>query len=140
MMTNSMQIEYETVKYFTGAVDGKNPSQVVPKFGEDAHYDKRVSPLAAPGSNSSIMGQGGLIASAGGIVEDIQNGNILGAIRGINNTANGYVTYTSTNGQKYTSFSQFAIKIVLTTTDKTAVPFVSDMRALALPANVNTTV
>ena len=59
---------------------------------------------------------------------------------GTNNTANGYVTYTSTNGQKYTSFSQFAIKIVLTTTDKTAVPFVSDMRALALPANVNTTV
>jgi len=59
---------------------------------------------------------------------------------GINNTANGYVLYTSTNGQKYASFSQFAIKIVLTTTDKTAVPFVSDMRALALPANVNTTV
>jgi hypothetical protein len=59
---------------------------------------------------------------------------------GINNTANGYVTYTSTNGQKYTSFSQFAIKIVLTTTDKTAVPFISDMRAIALPSNVNTTV
>ena len=59
---------------------------------------------------------------------------------GINNTANGYVTYTSTNGQKYTSFSQFAVKIVMTTTDKTAVPFVSDMRALALPSNVNTTV
>jgi hypothetical protein len=59
---------------------------------------------------------------------------------GINNTANGYVLYTSTNGQKYATFSQFAIKIVLTTTDKTAVPFVSDMRALALPANVNTTV
>ena len=59
---------------------------------------------------------------------------------GINNTANGYVTYTSTNGQKYTSFSQFALKVVLTTTDKTAVPFVSDMRAIALPSNVNTTV
>ena len=59
---------------------------------------------------------------------------------GINGTANGYVTYTSTNGQKYTSFSQFAIKIVLTTTDKTAVPFVNDMRAIALPSNVNTTV
>jgi len=87
MMTNTMQIEYETVKYYTGAVDGKNPSQVVSKFGEDAHYDKRVSPLASPGSNSSIMGQGGLIASAGGILEDIENGNILGAVRGINNTA-----------------------------------------------------
>ena len=59
---------------------------------------------------------------------------------GTNNTANGYVTYTSTNGQKYTSFSQFAIKIVLTTNDKTAVPFLNDIRAIALPANVNTTV
>ena len=52
----------------------------------------------------------------------------------------GYVSYTSTNGQTYTSFSQFAIKVVLTTTDKTAVPFVNDLRAIALPSNVNTTV
>ena len=52
----------------------------------------------------------------------------------------GYVTYTSSTGQVYTSFSQFAIKVVLTTTDNTAVPFVSDLRALALPSNVNTTV
>jgi hypothetical protein len=59
---------------------------------------------------------------------------------GINNTANGYVSYTSTTGQKYTNFSQFAIKIVLTTSDKTAVPFLTDMRAIALPSNVNTTV
>lgn len=87
IMQNSMTIEYETVKYYTGAVDGKNPSQVIPKFGEEGHYDTRLSPLAAPGSNSSIMGQGGLIASAGGILEDIQNGNILGAARGIVNTA-----------------------------------------------------
>ena len=52
----------------------------------------------------------------------------------------GYVTYTSSTGQVYTTFSQFAIKVVLTTTDNTAVPFVSDLRALALPSNVNTTV
>ena len=52
----------------------------------------------------------------------------------------GYVTYTSTTGQVYTTFSQFAIKIVLTTTDNTAVPFVSDLRAIALPSNVNTAV
>ena len=87
IMQNSMTLHYETVKYYTGAVDGKNPSQVVPKFGEEAHYDKRLSPLAAPGSNSSILGQGGLIASGGGILEDIENGNILGAARGIINTA-----------------------------------------------------
>jgi len=58
---------------------------------------------------------------------------------GTNGTDQGYVTYTSTNGQTYTSFSQFAIKVVLSTTDKTATPFLSDMRALALPSNVNTT-
>jgi hypothetical protein len=55
-------------------------------------------------------------------------------------TDQGYVSYTSINGQTYTSFSQFAIKVVLTTTDNTAVPFLSDMRALALPSNINTTV
>jgi hypothetical protein len=87
IMENQMTLEYETVKYYTGAVDGKNPSQVVPKFGDEGHYDTRLSPLAAPGSNSSILGQGGLIASAGGVLEDIENGNILGAARGIVNTA-----------------------------------------------------
>ncbi len=52
----------------------------------------------------------------------------------------GYVSYvSSTTGQTYTTFSQFAIKIVLTTTDNTFVPYVTDMRALALPSNVNTT-
>ena len=52
----------------------------------------------------------------------------------------GYVTYTSTNGQTYTSFSQFAIKVVLVSSDHTYVPFLNDLRCIALPANVNTTV
>ena len=51
----------------------------------------------------------------------------------------GYVSYTSTNGQVYTTFSQFALKVVLTTVDNTTVPFLSDLRAIALPPNVNTT-
>ena len=51
----------------------------------------------------------------------------------------GYVSYTSTTGQTYTTFSQFALKIVLTTSDKTAVPFLTDIRSIALPPNVNTT-
>ena len=50
----------------------------------------------------------------------------------------GYVTYTSTNGQTYNTFSQFVIKVVLTTSDGTYVPFVNDLRAIALPPNVNT--
>jgi hypothetical protein len=53
----------------------------------------------------------------------------------------GYVTYTSTNNsQVYTTFSQFAIKVVLTTTDNTTVPFATDLRVISLPPNINTTV
>ena len=55
---------------------------------------------------------------------------------GTNETSQGYVSYTSTNGQSYTSFSQFAIKIVLTSTDSTYTPFLTDIRAIALPSNV----
>jgi hypothetical protein len=50
----------------------------------------------------------------------------------------GYISYLGNNGQTYYTFSQFAIKIVLTTTDETLVPFLSDMRCIALPANTNT--
>ena len=50
----------------------------------------------------------------------------------------GYVSYVGNNGQTYYTFSQFAIKVVLTTTDKTLVPFLSDLRCIALPSNTNT--
>lgn len=59
---------------------------------------------------------------------------------GTNGIDQGYVTYTNQNGQTYTSFNQFAIKVVMTTSDKTFVPFATDMRCIALPSNVNTTV
>lgn len=55
---------------------------------------------------------------------------------GTSGTSQGYVLYTSTNGQSYTSFSQFAIKVTLTSTDSTYTPFVTDIRAIALPSNV----
>jgi hypothetical protein len=44
------------------------------------------------------------------------------------------LTYTNVNGQTYDSFIQFAIKVVMTTNDKTAVPVVSELRVLALPS------
>ena len=51
----------------------------------------------------------------------------------------GYVSYNSFNGQTYTSFSQFAIKVVLVSSDHTYTPYINDLRCIALPANVNTT-
>ena len=48
--------------------------------------------------------------------------------------ANNNISYVSTNGQSYNSFIQFAIKVVMATTDNTNVPFLTDIRALALPS------
>lgn len=48
-------------------------------------------------------------------------------------SATNSVSYDSLSGQSYDTFNQFAIKIVLTTDDKTKVPFLTDMRVIALP-------
>jgi hypothetical protein len=53
-------------------------------------------------------------------------------------TEYGYVQYTNENGQTYYEFSQFAIKIVLISSDATYTPFLNDLRCLALPGTVNT--
>jgi hypothetical protein len=53
---------------------------------------------------------------------------------GTNGTAFNSISYTSTNGQTYNSFIQFQIKVVLATNDRTNVPFLTDIRALALPS------
>ena len=53
---------------------------------------------------------------------------------GTNNVASNQISYTNPSGSTYTSFIQFAIKIVMTTSDKTTVPFLTDIRAIALPS------
>jgi hypothetical protein len=55
---------------------------------------------------------------------------------GIGGQANNQVSYTSTNGSTFTTFSQFAIKIVLATSDTTKTPIIHDLRVLALPSGV----
>ncbi len=53
---------------------------------------------------------------------------------GTNNDPDNYISYTSTSGQTYTEFSQFAIKVVMSAADGTICPFLTDIRALALPS------
>lgn len=54
---------------------------------------------------------------------------------GVFNThqANNYISYTNASGQTFSTFIQFAIKVVMATNDKTNVPYVSALKALALP-------
>ena len=81
-MENTMTVAYETVKYYAGAVGaaqaGGDPN--VQGFATDAHYDKTVSPIARPGANATVFGQGGLLETGGGIIGDLQSGSVLGLI------------------------------------------------------------
>lgn len=81
IMEHQMTVQYETVKYYDGALDGKKPGEFVKNFGDLDHYDTVLSPITRPGSQSRILGPGGLVDAAGGIMDDIADGNILGAVQ-----------------------------------------------------------
>lgn len=81
VMEHQMTLQYETVKYYDGAIDGKNPSDMVKQFGKEDHYDTVLSPITRPGSQSNILGPGGLVSAAGGIADDLASGNVLGALQ-----------------------------------------------------------
>ena len=81
VMRNTMTIDYETVVYNQGAIDGRKPNDIVTGFGDEANYDRTESPIARPGSNGNILGPGGLLDGAGGVVKKLEEGDILGAIR-----------------------------------------------------------
>ncbi len=80
-MEQQMALQYETVKYYEGAVDGRTPYEQVYGFGLRDNYDTTLSPISRPGSNATILGQGGLVSAAGGILEDLDNDDILGAVQ-----------------------------------------------------------
>jgi len=78
------------------------------------------------------------------LMTQIKNGNVYSQSKtelieyqfapGKLNQADNFISYTSTNGQTYSSFSQFAIKIVMSSSDSTIIPKLTDIRALALPS------
>jgi hypothetical protein len=93
IMENSMALDYETVVYNQGSLDGGKPENYIPGFGDEATYDRLLSPIAKPGSNRTIMGQGGLVDGVGGTIRSLAEGDILGAVR------NAGTTYNSFKGQ-----------------------------------------
>jgi hypothetical protein len=82
IMQNQMTIEYETVKYYGGALGGVRPDTNVMGFGDPAYYDNIRSSLARPGSTQSVLGQGGLLDAGIGIVQDLTSGRGLAGIIG----------------------------------------------------------
>jgi hypothetical protein len=84
VLTNTMQILYETVIYKSGIVNKNN----VPGFAT-VHYDNEPSPLTVlGGGTNSIFGPGGVVDGIGSVIRNVQSGNILGAILSASNTYN----------------------------------------------------
>lgn len=50
VVTHTMSIRYENVKYYSGNIGGSQPSDRVPGFADPSHYDTTTSPIASPGS------------------------------------------------------------------------------------------
>ena len=80
-MEVSMDIDYETVVYDSGGLDGRTPDNIISGFGDAATYDRRLSPIAKPGSNANILGQGGLVNAAGGVIDALSHGDVIGAVQ-----------------------------------------------------------
>jgi LysM repeat protein len=88
VMQNKMSIDYETVVYNYGAMDGRKPGDIVTGFGDVANYDRTTSPIAQAGANGTILGKGGLVDGVGGTLRSLGEGNILGAIKTAGTTYN----------------------------------------------------
>ena len=84
VLSNTMQILYETVIYGSGVINKAD----VPGFAT-IHYDKEPSPLTVlGGGTNSIFGPGGVVDGIGSVIRNVQQGNILGAILSASNTYN----------------------------------------------------
>ena len=84
VMSNTMQILYETVIYKAGIINSNN----VPGFAT-VNYDRSPSPLSVlGGGTNSIFGPGGVVDGIGSVIGNVRSGNILGAILGASNTYN----------------------------------------------------
>ncbi len=84
VMTNTMQVFYESVIYRAGTI--KRPKT---KGFANINYDKEPSPLTVlGGGTNSIFGPGGIVDGVGSVIKNVQSGNILGAILSASNTYN----------------------------------------------------
>jgi hypothetical protein len=97
IMTNTMTIKYETVKYGQGAVGGSTPSTDVPGFADPAYYDTVKSGIARPGATATVFGQGGILDAVAGTYNDLAvlaggNGGVQNVVGAVLNASQAYYT------------------------------------------------
>lgn len=86
-MTNRMTVKFETVKYSRGLIGGENGQ--VDGFATGSMYDHEPSKLSK-GGTESILGPGGLLDVGNGVLNDLEDGNFIGAAIG---AARGFETF-----------------------------------------------
>ncbi len=101
-LKNTMTVDYETVLYSEGALDGRTPGDIVTGFGDIANYDRSPSSISTPGSNAKVLGQNGLIDAANGFVKAFQpgGGGLFDAIKIAGTTYNTYKNVDLKNSLK----------------------------------------
>lgn len=97
VMTNNMSIQFETVKYYSGAIGAVRPDTNVQGFANPTYYDTITSPLSRPGGTRSIIGQGGLLDVGIGIYEDLQTGSVASIIGAVQKAGTAYNTFRGSN-------------------------------------------
>ena len=80
VMKNTVTIQYETVKYYSGAIGEERPDINVEGFADPALYDTRPSFLGAPRSQSTVTGQGSQLQVDQGQIQDLQAGTVASPV------------------------------------------------------------
>ena len=101
-LQNDVQIEYETVKYYSGAIGGATPSNSVPGFADPAHYDTVPSGITRPGGTQTVFGQGGLLDAVTGGINDLQalasgQGGLQNVLGAVQTAGTAYNTFKNTS-------------------------------------------
>jgi hypothetical protein len=81
VMEHNVTLQYETVKYYSGAIGAARPDTNATGFADPALYDTEPSALSRPGGTRSVLGQGGLIDTGIGAIGSLANGDVLGAVQ-----------------------------------------------------------
>jgi len=132
IMQNTFTFEYETVKYYNGALTGSKPDGGIPSFANPGNYDAVTSPLARTGSTSNILGNGGLIDAASGIITDLSAGNLAGVVGAIQGAGTAYQTF---KGKDLASILKTESTAMLTSTIKSQLPGMT--RGVLFPNQAN---
>jgi hypothetical protein len=105
-MEHKMTIKYETVKYYSGAIGSGAYTPFDPRvdsdtnvkgFADPSRYDTVRSPISRPGSTATVLGQGGLLDTGIGIINDLQRGDMAGILGAVQKGATSYQTFKGAN-------------------------------------------